>query len=244
MEVEKTTLEKFGTWHLEKPPPNMNIVGCRWTFVIKRDAAGTITRYRARLVTQGFSQVPGVDFFETYAPVAKMTSMHVLLAMAAHHNFEIHQVDIKSTYLNGEFKEGEIIYMRLPPGIHLTNDKTLVLRLLKPLYGLHQSGRHWYRKFSSILMGPLRMKCCKVDQAVFYHVEGESVMALASHVDDFSAIASSLELEQEIKTELKKVFEISDLGEINWILGIAVRCDRAAQTIGLSQKSYINSMLS
>jgi Reverse transcriptase (RNA-dependent DNA polymerase) len=88
------------------------------------------------------------------------------------------------------------------------------------------------------------MKHCKVDQAVFYRVEGESVMALALHVDDFSAIASSLELEQEIKTELKKVFEISDLGEINWILGIAVRCDCAARTIGLSQKSYINLMLS
>jgi Reverse transcriptase (RNA-dependent DNA polymerase) len=87
------------------------------------------------------------------------------------------------------------------------------------------------------------MKCCEVDQAVFYHIEGESVMALVLHVDDFSAIASSLELEQEIKTELKKVCEISDLGEINWILGITVKHDHAAWTIGLSQKPYINSML-
>jgi Reverse transcriptase (RNA-dependent DNA polymerase) len=173
-----------------------------------------------------------------------MASMHILLAMAARHNFEIHQVDIKSAYLNGEFEEGKIMYMCLPPGINLTNDKTLILCLLKPLYRLRQSSRHWYWKFSSVLMGPLQMKHCKVDQAVFYHIEGESVMALASHVDDFSAIGLSLELEQEIKTELKKVFEISDLGEINWILGIAVRCDHAAQMIGLSQKSYISLMLS
>jgi hypothetical protein len=200
--------------------------------------------YRARLVAQGFSQIPGVNFFEMYAPVAKMASMRVLFAMAARHNFEIHQVDVKGAYLNGEFEEGEVIYMRLPPGISLTDDKTLVLRLLKPIYGLRQSGRHWYRKFSSVLMGPLRMKRCEVDQAVFYRVEGESVMALASHVDDCSAVASSVELEEEIKTELRKAFEISDLGEINWILGIAVKRDRTARTIRLSQKSYINSMLS
>jgi Reverse transcriptase (RNA-dependent DNA polymerase) len=84
-----------------------------------------------------------------------MASMCVLLAMAACHNFKIHQVDIKSAYLNGEFEEGEIIYMCLPPGIHLTNDKTLILCLLKPLYGLCWSSRHWYWKFSSVLMGPL-----------------------------------------------------------------------------------------
>jgi hypothetical protein len=139
-----------------------------------------IVHYCARLVAQGFSQIPGVDFLETYAPVAKMASMRVLFAMAARHNFEIHQVDVKGAYLNGEFEEGEVIYMRLPPGINLTDDKTLVLRLLKPIYGLCQSGRHWYRKFSSVLMGPLQMKRCEVDQAVFYRVEGESVMALAS----------------------------------------------------------------
>jgi Reverse transcriptase (RNA-dependent DNA polymerase) len=155
MDVEQTVLEKFGTWHLEKLPPNANIVGCHWTFVIKQDAAGTIVCYHACLVAQGFSQIPGVDFFETYAPVVKMESMQVLFTMAAWHDFEIHQVDIKGAYLNGEFKEGEIIYMHLPPGIHLTDDKMLILHLLKPIYGLHQSGRHWYHKFSSVLMGPL-----------------------------------------------------------------------------------------
>jgi len=134
--------------------------------------------------------------------------------------------------------------MHLPPSVNLTDDKTLVLRLLKPIYGLCQSGRHWYHKFSSVLMGLLRIKRCEVDQAVFYWVEGESVMALASHVNDCSAVTSSVELEEEIKAELRKAFEISDLGEINWILGIAVKHDHVARTIGLSQKSYINSMLS
>jgi len=93
-------------------------------------------------------------------------------------------------------------------------------------------------------MGPLQMKRCEVDQAVFYHIEGESVMALASHVDDCSVIASLVELEEKIKTELRKAFKISDLGEINWILGIAIKCNCAARTIGLSQKSCQNVTVS
>jgi len=127
MEVKCTVLEKFGTWHLKKTPPNANIVGCHWTFVVKWDAARAIVHYHARLVAQGFSQIPRVDFFKTYAPVAKMASMHILFAMAAHHDFKIHQVDVKGAYLNGKFEEGKVIYMHLPPGIHLTDNKTLVL---------------------------------------------------------------------------------------------------------------------
>jgi hypothetical protein len=92
-------------------------------------------------------------------------------------------------------------------------------------------------------MGALRIKKCEVDQAVFYQVEKDSLIALAVHVDDCSAVAASVELEQEIKRELKKAFEISDLGEINRIQGIAVKRDRSARTIALSQKSYITSMV-
>jgi Reverse transcriptase (RNA-dependent DNA polymerase) len=228
MVEERMVLETFGTWRLKKLPPNMNIIGCHWTFVVKCNASGVIVRYHTCLIAQGFSQVPGVDFFETYALVAKMASMRSLLAMSACYDFEIHQIDIKSAYLNGEFEEGEIIYMHLPPGIHLTDDKSLVCCLLKPLYGLHQSGRHWYQKLWSVLMGALQMKKCKVDQAVFYRAEEEKLMMLAVHMDDCLVMASLVELEKEIKTELCRVFDISDLGEINWILGIAVKRDRGA----------------
>ena len=122
--------------------------------------------------------------------------------MSACHNFEIHQVDIKSAYLNGEFEEGNVIYMCLPPGVHLTDDKTLICHLLKPLYGLRQSGRHWYKKLSSVLMGSLQMRKCEVDQAVFYCVEEESMVMLAVHVDDCSVMASSIELVKEVKAGL------------------------------------------
>jgi hypothetical protein len=110
-------------------PKGSNIIGCRWVYAIKRDAAGNIVRYKARLVAQGFSQVSGVDFFDTYAPVAKMASIRTVLALSAQYDYEIHQVDIKNAFLNGEFLENEAIYMKLPQGVKLTDEKGKVLEL-------------------------------------------------------------------------------------------------------------------
>lgn len=243
IEAERFALESHGTWRLEEPPSGTNVVGCRWVFVVKRDASGAINRYRARLVAQGFSQIPGVDFFDTYAPVAKLASARTVLAFAARYDFEIHQVDVKSAYLNGEFEENEVIYMRLPPGLNLTSNPRLALRLLKPLYGLRQSARHWYRKFWKILRELLRMKQCDVDQAVFFRVEGKDLIIIVTHVDDLTIVTSTVTLMNEVKTQLQKELKITDLGELHWILGIAVKRDRAARTISLSQKAYINSII-
>jgi hypothetical protein len=243
MDEEHAALEAHGTWRLEKPPLGTNVIGSRWVFVAKRDALGAVVRHRARLCAQGCSQVPGVDFFDTYAPVAKLASIRVALAMAARHDHEIHQVDVKSAYLNGEFDEHEVIYMRLPPGLKLTKEKGLALRLLRPLYGLRQSGRHWYRKLSQILKDFLRMERCEVDQAVFFRCEGDTLIVIVAHVDDLTITASSKALMEEVKTQLNKALKITDQGEIHWILGISVQRDRAHRTISLGQASYVDSIL-
>lgn len=192
---------------------------------------------------RGFSQVPGVDFFDTYAPVAKMASIHTLLAFAACHDFEVHQLDVKSAYLNGDFEEDEVIYMSLPPGVELTKDKSLVLRLLRPLYGLRQSARHWHKKLLRVLQDRLSMSQCDVDQAVFFRVEKNSLIAMGVHVDDLTVITSGIELMDEVKTNLRKDFEITDEGPIHWILGFAVERNREARTLSLSQVSYIDSII-
>ena len=243
MEEEHTALAAHRTWKLEKPPPGANIVGCRWVFRLKQDASGAIVRYRARLVAQGYSQVPGVDFFDTYAPVANLASIRVVLALAARNDFEIHQIDIKSAYLNGEFEKNEVIYMKLPPGLDLTQDRSLVLRLLRPLYGLRQSGRHWYRKLWQILRDALRMRRCEVDQAVFYRVEGAAVIVIVAHVDDLTIVTSSSALMGEVKSKLSKSLKITDLGEIHWILGISVHRDRPHRTLALGQEAYVEAIL-
>ena len=166
IEEELAVLTKAGTWKLVDAPPEVNIVGSKWVFRAKKDAAGNVVRYKARLVAQGFSQVPGVDYFDTFAPVAKLASIRAALAVAAVNNMEMHQIDIKSAYLNGKLTPNEQIYMAQPPGYHAPNSTGKVCHLIKTLYSLKQSSRRWYQRLIQI-MELLKFQRSDVDQAVF-----------------------------------------------------------------------------
>ena len=238
---ELATLKAAGTWELTEKPEGVNVVGSKWVFRAKKDAAGKIVRYKARLVAQGFSQIPGVDYFDTFAPVARLASIRTVLAFAASEDLETGQIDIKGTYLNGELTENERIYMRQPPGYA---KGSLVCKLHKTLYGLKQSGRRWYQKLVEI-MTALKFERSEVDQAVFYRRDerrGILIIVLV-HVDDCSIVASSQPLIDRFKIEIKKHVEITDLGALHWILGIKVQRVRESRKILLSQRSYIDSTL-
>ncbi len=122
------TLKTAGTWELVNTPNEANVVGSKWVFRAKKDAAGNVVRYKARLVVQGFSEVPGVDYFDTFAPVARLALIRTILAFAASENYETGQIDIKGAYLNGEFTKDEVIYMKQLPGYSVSaeNGKVLV----------------------------------------------------------------------------------------------------------------------
>lgn len=159
---ELATLEAAGTWELADLPPGANLVGSKWVFRAKKDAAGHVIRHKARLITQGFSQVPGVDYFDTYAPVANFSSIRTVLALSAHLDLELDQIDIKGAYLNGTLTDDEVIYMRQPPGFESSEHPKKVCRLRKTLYGLKQSGRHWYQKLVEILVDKMDFTQCAV----------------------------------------------------------------------------------
>jgi hypothetical protein len=163
--------------------------------------------------------------------------------MAASRDMEIHQLDIKGAYLNGELTSDEVIYMRQPPAFHMPGSLGKVCRLRKTLYGLKQSGRRWYQRLVAILVDHLGFTKCEVDQAVFYWDEGEQLCIVVVHVDDCTIAASELQLIQDFKMNLRKYVEITDLGEIHWLLGLEIRRDRESRTIHLSQRSYIDSAL-
>ena len=209
----------------------------------QKDASGKVVRYKARLVAQGFSQVEGVDYFDTYAPVAKLASSRAIIAMANRYGWELHQVDIKGAYLNGELLADEVLYMRQPPG-YREDSSGCVLRLLKSLYGLKQAGRRWYQKFVSIF-NALGFTQCKVDQAVFYKTDKDkqTIVVVAVHVDDCTIAGSSLAIIDDFKNGLCKHVEVTDLGKLHWMLGIEVRRDRAGGTVHLSQRSYVDTIL-
>ncbi|KAF7371239.1 Transcription factor [Mycena sanguinolenta] len=239
---ELATLEANNTWELVNTPESANIVGNKWVFRIKRDAAGRVQRYKARLVAQGFSQVEGVDYFDTFAPVARLSSVRTILALAARLDLEIHQIDIKGAYLNGKLTEKERIFMRQPTGFPYPNSTGKILRLIKTLYGLKQSGRRWYQRLSEICekLGLMR---CSTDQAVFYRRNDAGIVIVSVHVDDCTIAASNMTLINEVKAGIAKYVEIVDLGEIHWLLGIKVKRNRAERTLSLSQKAYITSIV-
>jgi len=241
---ELAMLKKAGTWRLENAPPGANIIGSKWVLKAKKDMAGNITHYKAHLITQGFSQIGSIDYNDTYTPVAKLASTHVVIAMANCLRMEMHQIDIKGAYLNSKLNNNKVLYMQHPPGYKAPDAGTHILRLVKTLYGLKQSGCHWYQKLSSVFLS-LGFKQCAVDQAVYFQVivhKGELTIVIV-HVDDCTITTTTVSLIKELKAGLSKHFEVTDLGELHWMLGIEVKRDCPGHMVYLSQQAYIDAIL-
>jgi hypothetical protein len=226
IEEELETLKAAGTWEVVDAPKDVNVVGLKWVFRAKKDAAGNIIQYKACLVAQGFSQVPGVNYFDTFATVARLASICTVLAFAAAEDYETGQIDIKATYLNGELTKDEVIFMKQAPGYEEKSEvgKVKVLRLWKSLYRLKQAGRRWYQKLVEI-MTKLGFSRCKGDQAVFYRrcKKTNMLIIVLVHVDDCSIVGKSKALIKRFKVEIAKFINITDMGELHCILGIEVR---------------------
>jgi hypothetical protein len=216
---EYDSLIKNKTWNMARLPPGRKAIGSRWVFKMKFKADGSIERYKARLVAQGYTQKYGIDYNETFAPVVRYGSVRIIFAMAAMRNLPINQFDVNTAYLNSDLKE--VIYMKLPPGYeHLFVDdegNELVCYLLKSLYGLKQSAFEWYDTIDTILEkeGYLRIES---DHSVYVHKTKDSILAI--YVDDVIAIGT--ENIAEIKSVLDDKFGIKDLGIATYILGIEV----------------------
>jgi hypothetical protein len=241
MRRELEQLERLRTWELVKAPPNANIVGSGFVFKHKRDANGKIATYKARFVAKGYSQVYGIDNFDTFASGVKLTTLWLILTHFARNDWEIHHVDIKNAFVNAEIKE--TIYIKPPPDYLKPGQEGLVCRLLKGLYGLKQAGREFYielcRKFVEE-MGFSRADC---DYAVFLKMDREEPIIVGVSTDDMTIGARHLRTITAFKKDLQKHFEISDMGDVHWLLGIELTRDRESRTIALSQRSYIDSIL-
>jgi hypothetical protein len=241
MDKEIGSLEQAKTWATVRRPPGKNIVGCKWVFRLKRKADGSVDKYKARLVARGFTQIHGVDYFDTYSPVARLASFRLILAIAARNNWEAVAFDFNSAYLNGELGEDEEIFMQEPPGYE-SDLEGFVKRLLKALYGLKQAGRKWYDVLVAALI-KLGFKVTYADPGVFIARRGNEIIILAVHVDDCAMTGSSARLIAVYRQKLNEQYTLTDLGSINSLLGIQVTRDRAARTISLSQAVYIRSII-
>jgi hypothetical protein len=164
MQEELNNFTRNEVWHLV-PRSNQNVVGSKWVFRNKQDEHGVVTRNKARLVAKGYSQVEGLDFGETYAPVARLESIRILLAYATYHGFKLYQMDVKSAFLNGPIKEE--VYVEQPPGFEDSEYPNHVYKLSKVLYGLKQAPRAWYECLRDFLITN-DFKVGKADPTLFY----------------------------------------------------------------------------
>jgi hypothetical protein len=186
------------------------------------------------------TQVYGVDYFETFAPVARLASIRSILAIAACNDWDIGMFNFHSAYLNGELDED--IFMEQPPHYEMADQDCYVVKLHKTLYGLKQAGRKWYDSLFHSL-ADIGFNKTEADLAVFYVHAGNDVVILAIHVDDSTMTSSSVTLQQEFKACINTKFQLTDLGPISWLLGLTITHNRATRTLSLSQHAYINTLL-
>lgn len=237
MDKEYKQLQDLGTYTLEDLPPDRKAVGCRWVFTIKRDSQGNVVKYKARLVAQGFSQIPGQDFTATHSPVMRLESFRILVAISVRLQLDLHQIDVVGAYLNSPLTE--TIYMRQIPGY---DDHTgRVCRLHKALYGLKQAGRAWNRELDRVLISDLKFSRSASDPCIYIRINGSDLTLIGIHVDDM-VIVSSAESFNNLRKALQATFDITDLGIASLFVGIQIDRDERG-SITLNQSRYIDTIL-
>lgn len=232
MQEEWAAIQKNNTWELVEAPTDQKIIGLKWIFKTKYRADGEIQKYKARIVAKGYSQEQGVDYDEVFSPVARIETVRMLLALAAHRRWKVYHLDVKSAFLNGDIHED--VYVEQPRGFEVCGEEHKVYKLRKPLYGLKQAPRSWYSKIDSHFLDRGFQRSsnehtlyCKTNQA------GDTLV-VCIYVDDIVFMSSSHSMLKEFKDDMMKNFEMSDLGAMSYFLGLEVRQDQLG--IHISQK--------
>lgn len=232
MTEELDSLKETESYELTDLPPNKTAIGCKWVF--KRKIEKGSTRYKARLVAQGFSQKYGEDYDEVFAPVARSPTIRLLLSMAGKRNLIIKQFDVKTAFLNGDLEEE--IYMRQPTGFK-TGDK--VFRLRKSLYGLKQAARSWNTKLDKSLV-KVGFKQSEADDCLYIKHVGKERIFIVCHVDDMIFAATNHKLIDQTFNQLSEDFALKDLGHVQEFLGVEIYKSRNGYSI--NQSKYISKI--
>jgi len=239
MTEEMNSLRENDTFTRTTLPEGKKTVGGRWVYTVKESENGSQT-YKARYVAKGYSQVKGMDYEETFAPTAKMTTLRVLMQLAAQNDLILHQMDVKTAYLNAPIDCD--IYMEQPEGFEEpgNGNEKVVYKLNRSLYGLKQSGRNW----NSLLHGYLLKNDfvqSSLDPCLYIKHVGDEVVMLLVWVDDLIIGASSDALMSDVKQMLKSRFKMKDLGRLSYFLGIGF--EQGPGFVRMNQKRYICKIL-
>lgn len=216
MNQEMESVEENKTWILTEQPPGRKAIDLKWIYKLKRDATGEVVKHKARIVAKGYVQRHGVDFEEIFAPVTRIETVRMLLALAAKNNWEVHHLDVKIVFLNGEE-----IYVTQPEGFVKRGKEHLVYRLFKALYGLRQAPRAWYSKLNKCLL-EIGFERCPFETAVYSKKVGNEVLIIAIYVDDILVTGANQMMIKDFKEKMNGRFDMTDLGKLKYYLGIEV----------------------
>lgn len=240
MDAELAAIDQAGTWTPVDLPEGKKAIKCRWVFKGKTDADGFVNRFKARLVAKGFSQIPGIDFEDVYAPVARLTALRLFLSLTATQDLDLTQLDAKNAFLNGILKEE--IYMQAPEGYPIESGK--VLKLIKGLYGLKQAPRVWWERLDRELV-QIGFKRISAEWGLYVlEDDGGDKAYLLVYVDDILLSTSpSSPLKDSIIKQLEASFEMTKTDSSTQILGLKLQRDRSKRVIKLNSPAYINGVL-
>jgi hypothetical protein len=237
MVEEYASIMKNDVWEVVPRPEGKSVIGSKWIYKIKHVADGSVEKFKARFVAKGFSQKEGIDYDETFAPVARYTSIRAVISIAAEMGWKIHQMDVKTTFLNGIIEEE--VYIEQPEGFEVQGRDSHVCRLKRALYGLKQAPRAWYSRIDNYLQG-MGFTKSEADSNLYYIIVGGEPLILVLYVDDLF-LTGSERLIAECKRDLASEYEMKDLGLMHYFLGLEV-WQRDGQTF-LGQGKYAVEIL-
>nr|ABN08974.1 gag-pol polyprotein, putative [Medicago truncatula] len=238
MQEELNQFKRSEVWELVPRPNDINVIGTKWIYKNKSDENGIITRNKARLVAQGYTQVERLDFDETFAPVARLESIRLLLGVACILKFKLFQMDVKSAFLNGYLHEE--VFVEQPKGFIDPNFPDHVYKLKKALYGLKQAPRAWYERLTEFLINQ-GYKKGGTDKTLFVKKEHGGVMIAQIYVDDIVFGGMSNQMVQHFVQQMQSEFEMSLVGELTYFLGLQIR--QMEDTIFISQSKYAKNIV-
>jgi len=238
MQEELNQFEYNEVWSLVPRTHEMNIIGTKWVYMNKMDEHGVVTRNKARLVAKGYNQEEGIDFGETYAPVARLEAVRLLVSFSSIQRFRLFQMDVKSAFLNGYINEE--VFVSQPPGFEDYKNPEHVYKLKKALYGLKQAPRQWYERLSEFLLSQGYDRGIS-DKTLFIKKKKEDIILVQIYVDDIIFGSTNEEMCEAFVVAMKSEFEMSMLGEMNFFLGMQVK--QLKDGIFINQAKYCKEIL-
>ncbi|KAI3669275.1 hypothetical protein L6452_40503 [Arctium lappa] len=238
MQEELTEFTRNKVWNLVPRPSDKTVIGTKWVFRNKLDEHGTVTRNKARLVAQGYKQEEGIDYDETFAPVARLESIRLFLAYAVYKDFIVYQMDVKSAFLNGKLNEE--VYVEQPPRFYDPKYLNYVYKLDKALYGLKQAPRAWFDTLTSFLISE-NFERGKIDNTLFFRKIKGHIILVQIYVDDIIFGSTNSSLCTRFAKRMKKEYKMSMMGELTYFLGLQIK--QSDKGTFISQGKYVKDML-